>query len=471
LYALNYTLPFARNFLSFWAPLTLDDHHFRNTKNKKQILNLLKMQLLSVSGIEDFESVPKSYCLKNLLKLNRTWKIGKVFTLSPLFTDYFGLRDKINYNCVSFYSLDAVSSGIQIYSILTKDLELAKKVNLSESLEKESDLYSTCASVVKKQILNILTIFDEYKDLKGESKCILGNECEENDEYKPYIHLRCHLKEWVSMSNISFLNKTQNLDVNEKGTSVFVELFITFAELLAQARNLDLLKYINRKLFKQPLMTSVYSSTDIGRIDQFQDAFRRQLYSDGRLFTMIDFDIIKKLCLYLNRMLKVWLNSFHPNLLKLSNFISSTTLVEEYIFESPYFKVTFNPLETRKFRIYRGKKSYYIYVPISSKDIRKFKKGFCANFIQFMDAFIVHSFKSRVQKEYKFQTFTNHDCFYCSPINALRLKQTIRESYKEVMNFNILKTFKNEKLIECIKNNGGKDFTSDLLNGPDFVKH
>jgi hypothetical protein len=88
-----------------------------------------------------------------------------------------------------------------------------------------------------------------------------------------------------------------------------------------------------------------------------------------------------------------------------------------------------------------------------------------------MDAFIVHSFKSRVQKEYKFQTFTNHDCFYCSPINALRLKQTIRESYKEVMNFDILQTFKNEKLIECFKNNGGKDFTSDLLNGPDFVKH
>jgi hypothetical protein len=109
--------PFVRSFLQFYhspdigkLSKILSPGHSSYTKKVK---NLLKTQLTCWLKSED---IPKSSNLRDLLILKQTWKLGSLFFISRLISDFYAKDHHYNF----FYWKDTSLSGYQNYSILAK---------------------------------------------------------------------------------------------------------------------------------------------------------------------------------------------------------------------------------------------------------------------------------------------------------------------------------------------------------------
>ena len=119
------------------------------------------------------------------------------------------------------------------------------------------------------------------------------------------------------------------------------------------------------------------------------------------------------------------------------------------------------------------KNTRFIYSTFSNEiDYAKLSRSTVANYIQFLDAFIAHSFL-KISRKSRLPCFTIHDRFFYSWVYALDLKRNLRKSYLLLYAENsIAKNFtSNPNLTSFIRVSTDLDFlrSTDLLH-PNFVK-
>ena len=503
---LSYYKPFVRPFLSFYKT-----HNFNETiemrkisrkgeyANAKVLQSLLKDQIIHIwSNFDD-----KMHSLQDLLS-NKGWKLGELFTLSCLINDYNGFIANKDYKFKHFFSLDCSSSGTQNMSMLLKSKRLAQACSISRSNNNETDIYH----LVLNMILNIL---NESRDYSAELK--------KDPDYNEILHfsliIKKHTKKLVfnMIRDVSVPSdpkkkphylknfiKTYSglLSTDEKTyTKAFGKEYDDYAAdrvayflILSKMINLNeqfktnplLNSFINRKLFKRPVMTDFYNSTPFGRKNQMLDTCIEHCIIQGSFIDSNTINQLKYILGDFNQLLTIYIIETFPETQYIKDAIRklcSTKKIKEITIKSRFSRYQYKPLEIHNLSFQRkdSRQKHRVSQIFDKVDYDRYANGFTANFLQFCDAIIVALFQEKMLKEYKnVSFFTIHDRFFIEPVFAQSLKSILLECYKEFFKMDLVAdNFKKypklyDAFIKYQLENSNNILTLRDFNNPNFVK-
>ena len=268
---------------------------------------------------------------------------------------------------------------------------------------------------------------------------------------------------------------------------------VHFVSAFLMASNLKLLlilnkpfeKYLNRKTAKMALMTTIYGSSAVTRIDQFVDAIKQQAMEDGVPFNDNDVERFRSIAVYLNKYLITFLEQEYSPALFLLKQIKSLcapsgakkgNLWLPQQISSEHCNWFYNPLKMEAYSKSIFNKSYKLHRYTNETDYNALSKGFVANYIQYIDALIASKFLKKMAKK-NIPVMTIHDCFKCPIVYAKQLDSTLHECYLEVFEADYLYHHFHKQNPEFIRAMNTYKINTNMtplyaidFNNPNFIK-
>jgi DNA-dependent RNA polymerase len=347
--------------------------------------------------------------------------------------------------------LDATASGLQNLSVMTKDLNLAKYVNILKS--SSDDIPKDIYTVMAKKVSDIVDEMNEYNPYKEIKKLLI-------DKNREFL-------KWAIMTT------TYGVTLRGIKDQLIENIFIKTSEKFRYIFSSE-----EQKIEK---FANLYRLKDIKYLkEEYRDEFEKFKLNGTEIMYLAK--IIYNTLYDTYPSLKLLVNYFND----INDFLNLISLEIGIVWKTPSglileqkYLETISQERTRN--VLGRRKSYVIQKTISKVNKRKQKQGTIANLIHSMDAsnisLLVNNF---IKNNKNINLATVHDCFLTDSNNIEMLHFHVRLAFLRIyQNHDFIESFHNN-LINYLKNLGIKfnddntqiflndNTTLDLPNKPNF---
>ncbi len=405
-------------------------------------------------------------------------------------------------NLEEYYELDARSSGLQMIALLLRSKKLGQITNLIESVDEPAGIVEIY-SIANDNFIIMLTTLQQFvtefmticlnkgliQDMQPiipvvDSDKLLTNNLVVNfmkismkslqiqqllDELVCVFNNTEELKNKINNSrdNFNWLQKYMlkreranggpiSITSNISSYLINVKIANTILEI-SKMNGWDTRDFLeNRERFKHAIMTVVYNSTSYGRRTHFQT----ELQKTNKTLNIIPATHISIYCIFLeNYFYEVFVPKYLQEfklMKKISKIIADKDKSKSVTWRNKHVTIKFNPRITKKTRVHSayysldGKRKittrFQITIPTESLDKKQIEVAFMANFIQSMDAFIMHHIKNlffnlnqyllKHNVDLEINDGANHDTFWTVLKPYLRI--IIKDAYINLYHINYL---------------------------------
>jgi hypothetical protein len=290
--------------------------------------------------------------------------------------------------------------------------------------------------------------------------------------FEPYLDTiedlinKNRIEKWLQKSLISS-DVYKNLKITKIGSFLIsIKIINTIVEIM-RINNWYTEEFLeDRNRFKHAMMTVVYNATSFGR----KNDFKKDLKNSNKIMKEIDHNHITYFALIMEGYFtKVFLPEYLPEYdimkeitdklveekciinKKLNKKVNMEILEKGIKIENKNFIIHYKPKKMKVSRVntafynQEGKRqrttTFQIRTPQREIDLSKFKLGFSPNFIQSMDAFVVHEFKEFFINLNKYLMENNLDYFIFDSTNHDTFKTTLKPFLLPIIKYCYLQLF------------------------------
>jgi hypothetical protein len=290
--------------------------------------------------------------------------------------------------------------------------------------------------------------------------------------FEPYLDTiedlinKNRIENWLPKSLIS-RDFYKNLKITKIGNClIYIKIINTIVEIM-RINNWYTEEFLeDRNRFKNAIMTIVYNATSFGR----KDEFKKQLRNSNKIMKEIDHNHITYFALIMEGYFtKVFLPEYLPEYdimkeiteklieekciinKKLNRKVNKEILEKGIKIENKNFIIHYKPPQMKVSRVntafynQEGKRqrtsTFQIKTPQRKTDLSKMKLGFSPNFIQSMDAFVVHEFKEFFINLNKYLMENNLDYFIFDSTNHDTFSSTLKPFVLPIIKYCYLQLF------------------------------